>query len=132
VNERFADTFYFLALFSAADEAHERAVQLNRERRGVLVTTAWVLTEVADALAAPQSRSVFLRLLAALRGDPRAVVVSADTELFDRGVTLYTCRADKFWTLTDCISFIVMEDRGIRDALTGDHHFEQAGFTILF
>jgi predicted nucleic acid-binding protein len=49
VNERFADTFYFLALFSVADEAHERAVQLNRERRGVLVTTAWVLTEVADA-----------------------------------------------------------------------------------
>ena len=132
MNERFADTFYFLALFSAADESHERAVQLNRERRGVLVTTAWVLTEVADALAAPQSRSVFLRLLAALRGDPRAVVVSADAELFDRGVTLYTCRADKFWTLTDCISFIVMEDRGIRDALTGDHHFEQAGFTILF
>lgn len=75
---------------------------------------------------------MFLRLLAALRGDPRAVVVSADTELFDRGVMLYTCRADKFWTLTDCISFIVMEDRGIRDALTGDHHFEQAGFTILF
>ena len=132
MNERFADTFHFLALFSADDEAHERAVRLNRERQGALVTTECVLTEVADALAAPAARPVFLALLAALRSDPRAVVVPASGDLFERGVSLFRERPDKFWTLTDCISFVVMEDRGIREALTGNHHFEQAGYQILF
>lgn len=84
--ERFADTFYFLALLSADDDAHARAVQLNSERLGVVVTTAWVLTEVADALAAPATRGLFLELLTALRDDSRAVIVPATGELFERGV----------------------------------------------
>ena len=50
---------------------------------------------------------------------------------FDRALELYERRADKDWSLTDCLSFLVMEDRGIRDALTADHHFEQAGFRAL-
>jgi predicted nucleic acid-binding protein len=48
-----------------------------------------------------------------------------------RGIQLYDSRPDKQWSLTDCISFVVMQDRGIVEALTGDHHFEQAGFTAL-
>jgi predicted nucleic acid-binding protein len=44
---------------------------------------------------------------------------------------LYASRFDKAWSLTDCISFVVMEQQGIREALTGDHHFEQAGFVAL-
>jgi predicted nucleic acid-binding protein len=44
---------------------------------------------------------------------------------------LYDARPDKKWTLTDCISFVVMQERGITEALTGDQHFEQAGFTAL-
>jgi uncharacterized protein len=44
---------------------------------------------------------------------------------------LYRDRPDKAWSLTDCISFVVMADKGIRDALTADHHFEQAGFVAL-
>jgi predicted nucleic acid-binding protein len=51
--------------------------------------------------------------------------------LFKRGVELFRTRRDKEWSLTDCISFLVMQQRGISDALTHDHHFEQAGFTIL-
>jgi len=58
-------------------------------------------------------------------------IVSADQALFDRGVSLYNQRLDKMWSLTDCISFIIMQDHGLRDALTGDHHFEQAGFNVL-
>jgi predicted nucleic acid-binding protein len=44
---------------------------------------------------------------------------------------LYRNRADKNWSLTDCISFVVMKRKGITEALTGDHHFEQAGFKAL-
>ena len=46
----------------------------------------------------------------------------------ERGLALYRARPDKAWSLIDCISFMVMTERGITEALTGDHHFEQAGF----
>ena len=58
-------------------------------------------------------------------------IIPATADLFDRGVQLYAERADKEWSLTDCISFVVMADEGLADALTGDHHFEQAGFKAL-
>lgn len=56
----------------------------------------------------------------------------ATPELVQRGRRLYQERADKDWPLTDCISFIVMQDEGVRDALTADRHFDQAGFKALF
>ena len=55
---------------------------------------------------------------------------NSDT-LFARGFNLYRQRSDKAWSLTDCISFVVMADEGLNEALTGDRHFEQAGFTAL-
>jgi len=67
VTTRFADTFNYLALVSEDDAAHARAVELSRVRGGRVVTTAWVLTEVADALAAPAQRRKFLALLDLLR-----------------------------------------------------------------
>ncbi|UCC30191.1 MAG: type II toxin-antitoxin system VapC family toxin [Phycisphaerales bacterium] len=127
----FADTYFFLALLSADDEAHNRAVESNRSHRGAMVTTAWVLTEVADALAAPTFKPVFLELVDALRSDPQVTIVPPSQALFDRGLGLFSNRLDKSWSLTDCISFVVMEDRGIVQALTGDHHFEQAGFRAI-
>jgi predicted nucleic acid-binding protein len=59
------------------------------------------------------------------------VIVPPDTELFESGLELYEKRPDKDWSLTDCISFVVMKREGIVDALTGDHHFEQGGFNAL-
>ena len=57
--------------------------------------------------------------------------MASSPELFASGSDLYAQRLDKDWSLTDCISFVVMRERGIAEALTADHHFEQAGFTIL-
>ncbi|HMD84345.1 MAG TPA: PIN domain-containing protein [Terriglobia bacterium] len=127
----FADTFYFLALLHVDDEAHSRAVGFSETSSEPLLTTAWVLTEVADALAMPGMRETFTRLLTALRGDPAYMIVPPTQTLFDQGVELYAERPDKDWSLTDCISFVVMRDQGITQALTGDHHFEQAGFMAL-
>jgi uncharacterized protein len=90
-----------------------------------------VLTEVADALSAPPFRPSFLRLLAALRKDPASTVVPPTAALFEAGVSLFAERSDKDWTLTDCMSFVVMREYGITEALTGDRHFQQAGFTAL-
>lgn len=127
----FADAFYYLALLNPDDEAHERAIVVSRELRGAQLTTTWVLTEVADALAAPQQRHVFSALLSRLEASPTVTILPPNYELFKEGVALYSSRYDKEWSLTDCISFVAMRDKGITEALTGDHHFEQAGFTAL-
>jgi predicted nucleic acid-binding protein len=127
----FADTFYYLAILDPTDEAHQRTLALSEKRRGHVITTAWILTEVADALCEPANRSVFTTLLALLRSDQDTEIIPPDKDLFDRGLDLYARRTDKGWSLTDCISFVVMTDRGLTEALTGDHHFEQAGFRAL-
>jgi len=127
----FADTFYYIALLSPADNAHARAVAFTRDFNGQMVTTAWILTELADGMALPVNRSVFISFLAGLRSDPQVSIVGPDPVLFDEGIALYARRLDKEWSLTDCISFIVMQREGLTEALTGDHHFEQAGFTAL-
>ena len=131
MRSRFGDTFYFLALLNPKDGAHVRAVALASRMTERLVTTTWVLTELGDALAAPSNRPAFSELLGLLRSDPDVEIVPETANLFDRGVDLYTRRLDKAWSLTDCISFVVMTERGIVEALTGDHHFEQAGFRAL-
>jgi predicted nucleic acid-binding protein len=127
----FADTFYYLALLNPRDSAHADAVAIRGQFYGRLVTTQYVLTEVADALAAPQERPKWLALLAVLEADADVLVVPGSDGLFRRGVDLYRRRPDKDWPLTDCISFVTMGDHGITDALTGDVHFKQAGFRPL-
>ena len=102
-----------------------------RNNRLAVVTTAWVVTEVADALTAGRHRAAVSRMLATLSADPTAELVGATDELFHKGVQLYDSRPDKEWSLTDCISFVVMQEKGLTEALTGDHHFEQAGFVAL-
>jgi len=77
------------------------------------------------------ARQSFIALVKELRHDPKTVIVSSSTALFEKGLRFYAERPDKAWSLTDCISFVVMEERGIRDALGLDRHFEQAGFRLL-
>ncbi len=127
----FADSFYYLALMNPDDQDHRRAHELSESLWQPIVTTAWVLTEVADAHASPALRPNFVRLLKALRADAACTILPPSAELFEAGVELFSSRKDKSWPLTDCISFAAMTRLGIRDALTGDHHFEQAGFRIL-
>jgi len=127
----FADSYYFLALLSDEDAGHERAVAASRDLTGAIVTTTWVLTEVADAMADPAHRANFVGYMEALRADPMVDIVPASQELFELGMELYARRRDKDWPLTDCISFVVMKKSGLTEALTADHHFEQAGFRAL-
>ncbi len=131
MTEIFADTFYFVALLSPSDDAHRRARAATLKQGELLVTTAWVLTELANTLCKREVPSGFLETLHALLIDPTAVVIGPEQHWFDAGIGLYANRPDKDWSLTDCISFVVMRDRQITDALTGDHHFEQAGFNAL-
>lgn len=127
----FADTFFFIALLNRADAAHASASQFGEHRKGRITTTRHVLLELADAFAGTPLRRETAAMIQQLLVSPRFYVISASDELFDRGLELYRRRPDKRWSLTDCISFVVMKDEGLTEALTGDRHFEQAGFLPL-
>ena len=127
----FADSYYFFAILNPRDSAHAAALEFSSTETRRLATTTAVLTEVADGLAATRHRSAFLRLLTGLSADPQNTIVRPTVELFNESVNLYDRMQDKEWSLTDCISFVVMQAHGIREAWTGDKHFRQAGFETL-
>jgi len=127
----FADSYYFLALINEHDHDHERVVAIAKTLRTPMVTTEFVLLEVADGLAAERWRSGIRSFVQLLRHLPSVQIIPVSTELFDAGIALYTDRPDKEWSLTDCISFTVMHQHKLTEALTHDHHFRQAGFRTL-
>ena len=133
----FWDTSAFVALGNADDDLHEQAVQVStalaRERARV-VTTSAVLTEVANTFSRSAWRPVARQLVESLRQSVQmgaATIVHVDRALWDRGWTLFVSRSDKNWGLTDCISFVVMEEQSVTRAFASDCHFEQAGFERL-
>ena len=89
------------------------------------------MLEIGNALAKERHRTAASKLLYSLEHDPSVEVVPLFEALFHRGFELYRQRPDKEGGLTDCISFVVMQERGIMAALTADNHFKQAGFLIL-
>lgn len=131
MKEVFADTFYFLAILDSAATHHAQARAATAAQSARLVTTAWVLIELANSLSRRAHRQKFLTTLERLRSDPGVLIIDPEPALYEAGIHLYAAQSDKDWSLTDCISFVVMERRGITNALTGDHHFEQAGFRAL-
>ena len=132
MNRFFLDTAYVLALFNPHDIYHEQAKSLfpsMRVAHEVWITEA-ILVEIGNALAR-SNRSTAAAFINSCYVTPKVNVVSVDRTLMQRAIDFYRDREDKEWGLTDCISFIVMEDHGLTDALTADEHFEQAGFRAL-
>ena len=127
----FADTFYWIALLNRGDSYHSRATSLKLDSSTRIVTTMWVLTETADALSPRKLRGPVAGFIRSLLSDPSVAVLPFDQQLFDRGLERFDRRHDKDWSLTDCISFVTMEEQNISESLTGDQHFEQAGFVAL-
>jgi predicted nucleic acid-binding protein len=132
MNRVFADTFYFLALTNSRDQAHARVVQWTLGFPGEMITTAWILTEFGNHMSNIRNRQEFIDTVRDLRKNAQVNILMSTAALFDDGLKLYENRMDKNWSLTDCISFVAMQQEGITEALTGDHHFEQAGFVAMF
>lgn len=128
----FADTWFFIAWLDPDDARHQEALDWLEKSSDFIITTRWVLTELANALGGTPLRRCTATLLQSIETDPFFTVIQASDNLYLRGLKLYASRSDKNWSLTDCISFVVMQEQEITEALTGDHHFEQAGFRPLF
>ncbi|MEH2240090.1 type II toxin-antitoxin system VapC family toxin [Nostoc sp.] len=116
------------------DEFHARATQIMGDlltQKARLVTTEFVLLEVADALTAPNLRSNTIKYINRLRQAPILRIIPLSEDLLANGWLLYSQRLDKSWGLTDCTTFVVMLSEQITQAFTSDRHFEQAGFVKL-
>ncbi len=132
--EIFVDTAFIYGVISPRDQWHEKAVEWQHKietERSPLVTTEFILAEIADGLAAPKFRLEVSKIIHSLQDNPFVYVVPASSELFRKALNLFDNRPDKDWGLTDCASFVVMEELGLTDALTADDHFRQAGFNAL-
>lgn len=134
MNKVFLDAAYAIALAAPNDQHHAQAVKLAErlETDGVqLITTRAVVLEIGNALSKQRYRRDAIQLLHALEADPLVAIIPISEDLYQRGFRLYRTRPDKDWGITDCISFVVMEEQGLTEALTTDEHFQQAGFRAL-
>ncbi len=130
----FADTSYWIALFNPRDELHPSATAASRKYSlAQIVTTEMVLTEFLSSFSdrGPRLREAAARAVESLREASLVLVIPQTSQLFDKALQRYRDMADKSWSLTDCASFVIMEEEGLTAALTHDRHFAQAGFQTL-
>ncbi len=128
----FADTGYWVALLNPGDNLHKKAIQLAQSLQPIhIVTSEVVLTEVLNDFSkrGEYLRDVASELIQDLRLHPNTTIVPQSSQQFEQAFTLYTQRKDKQWSHTDCVSFNIMEENKITEALAYDKHFIQAGFT---
>lgn len=126
----FADTSFYIALINPDDAWHQAALASGDKYRGTVYTTEYILLELGNYLSKTPNRSLLQEVVEELYNDPKTIIVPSSSSLFEEGMRLYARRLDKQWSLTDCISFALMEDLDITDTLAFDHHFEQAGFHV--
>ena len=126
------DTVFIQALLNHRDQYHAQArAFLPRVRAAAEVwITEAVLVEVGNALSA-FNRAAAVQFIEQCYYTANMHVVNVDTPLLTRALQLYRDRSDKAWGLTDCISFVVMQEQGLMDAVTADEHFLQAGYRAL-
>lgn len=126
----FIDTVFVQALFNEADQLHHHARAWAPFLDSAIELWKAVLIEIGNALST-LNRAGALDFIEQVYRSPNVRVISVDTILLRRAADLYRDRSDKGWGLTDCISFVVMADHGVTEALTADKHFVQAGFKAL-
>ena len=127
----FADTSFYIALLNPRDKLHDVAHEVSSAYRGHVTTSEYVLVELASYFSSAENRSLFAQFLKRIQTHPNTTIHFVSEGLFHHAMESYEKHTDKDWTLVDCISFLLMKQEGIQDALTADHHFEQAGFQIL-
>ncbi|MGB0564585.1 MAG: type II toxin-antitoxin system VapC family toxin [Spirulinaceae cyanobacterium] len=130
----FIDTGYWIALIAPDDDLHERTLQIaDQISPAQFVTTELVLNELLNAFSrrGTKLRQAAVNLIDSLLEDDTVEIIPQSTQLFNAALTLYRQRPDQAWSHTDCVSFHLMRERNILEALAYDRHFEQASFIAL-
>ncbi len=136
MNKLFVDTSGWASLADVSEPFYEKAKEIyavamqNRQR---LVTTNYILAELVALMTSPMRfhRPRIIEFINGIKESPFFDVIYITQDLDERAWELLSNRTDKKWSLVDCSSFIVMQENNITEALTTDHHFEQAGFVRL-
>ena len=128
----FMDTYGLIGWINIRDVGHQRVKSYLDSYSGNIVTTEWILLEFADAFSLSNTKLFAIEAIKRFHRLPMFEVVGLDPKVQQAGFDLYESRLDKDWSLTDCVSFAVMTQRGLTEALTADQHFEQAGFRAMF
>lgn len=127
----FIDTSFWLALVSKRDKFHEAALSAIQTTKPPFITSDAILLEVGNALSRPNQRHLAVDIIRRTKQDPNIEIVHISPKLLDSATDLFAERIDKGWGLVDCTSFVIMRECNIKQALTTDHHFIQAGFLQL-
>jgi predicted nucleic acid-binding protein len=130
----FLDTSFIVALDNVDDPHHEHSVRLASALvpHGVILGLHWgILLELLDGYARLSRRARGIELLNRLTTQSIYEVFTITGDTFAEALNLFRTRSDKEWGLTDCVSFVLMRQLGITDALTADQHFVQVGFRAL-
>jgi predicted nucleic acid-binding protein len=130
----FLDSVYLIALEVENDQHHDQASEhwvTLFEKPLTLVTTSYVLDEIVTFLNSRRQHAKAIRVGDNLLHASNIQLIHVDENLFREGWSYFKQYADKTFSLTDCVSFVLMKRLGIAEALTFDKHFEQAGFSKL-
>ena len=128
----FLDSSFIIAVINADDSLHKKALDLETElkNRSQIWITEPVLFEIANSFSKTNKYKVS-QFIEFCYESERITVVALTMELLHDALFMYSNYSDKEWSLTDCLSFVVMKKEQITIAYTSDHHFLQAGFQAL-
>ncbi len=136
MNEIYVDTSGWASLADVSEPFYEKAKEIyaaaiqNRRR---LVTTNYVLAELVALMTSPMRfhRPRIIEFINGIKQSTFFDIIHIDEDFDAKSWDLLSKRADKNWSLVDCSNFVLMQENNILEALTTDHHFEQAGFIRL-
>jgi predicted nucleic acid-binding protein len=130
----FADTFYWTALLNPRDDYHAIVKNYSRQlKSAILVTSDEVITEFLNFFSNyhPLMRQGAVHRAKEILNHDAIQVIPSNRDRFLAGIELYQQRPDKGYSLTDCLSMLIMRELEIQEILTHDKHFTQEGFMIL-
>ncbi len=134
MNRVFVDTAGLIAIGDKGDIFHSQAIQIREKLRTSwtnFITTSAVIIELAGYFSKSHQKNSAIVLIETINRSKKWTCISIDKPLIQRGFERYKQMSDKDWSLVDCIGMIIATDNDITEIFTADHHFEQAGFSIL-
>jgi predicted nucleic acid-binding protein len=127
-----ADTSALLALYVRNDANHARALEFVQRNPNVrYVLTELILAEVATRLRALAGAERGASVARSLLESHRYEVLFADSRLLRSAIEKMASLRDKRLSLTDCVSFEVMDRLGLRDAFSFDRDFRDCGYAMV-
>jgi predicted nucleic acid-binding protein len=127
----FVDTSAWFDIVNSRAPHHAELSRLVRQTDVLLVTTTYILAELAALLLARSGHALAAEVGTTMRSTRGIRIEHPDLAEESRAWRLFLDRPDKTYSLTDCLSFVTMRRLGLDTALATDQHFRQEGFVVF-